>query len=334
MVALETAVVTHGLPRTPIDTPPRIVGDPGPAASEARRRCWGSADAPLDWTPSQPVNLGLARLVEATVRSAGGVPATVAVLDGELRIGLEGGELERLAGMTDASKCSIRELGRVMAAKGHGGTTVAGTLAAIRAANRRLGADGLPELRVFATGGIGGVHRNWGRTADISSDLLALGSTPVSVISAGAKVILDVPATREAFETHCVPVLGWLTDRFPLFTAPGLPDGPPLPRFDSMPALAAACRTHWEDLGRDEGILIANEIPEGMGLDPLELETLVHESVEAAESQGVSGAALTPFLLGRLAERSQGDALDANITLLCWNAAVGTALADALTTHG
>ena len=329
VVALETAVLTHGLPRTPLGSAPRLVEDPLETVRRARLDCWSLEDAPYRWDSEQPVNLEVARLVEATVRSRGGVPATIAVIDGTLRIGLDEAALVRLAAMEDVTKCSTRELGMVMARGGSGGTTVAGTLAAARAANRQLEASGLPRLEVFATGGIGGVHRNWNRTGDISSDIPALAETPMVVVSAGAKVILDLPATREAFETQRIPVLGWRTDRFPMFTAAGLPGTRALPRFDRIEAVAACCRSHWGLLDRTEGVLLANAIPEGLGLDPNRLEDQVLRAVAEAEQQGVNGAGLTPFLLGRLAETTRGEALDANISLLCSNASVATQLADA-----
>lgn len=328
VVALETAVLTHGLPRTSLGMTPRLVNGQDDDARRARQTCWGAETSPHEWNDGRPVNLEVARLVESTVRSQGGVPATIAVIDGILQIGLDDAALESLASMDNATKCSTRELGMVMARGGCGGTTVAGTLASAHAANRQLRGQNLPPIEVFATGGIGGVHRNWGRTGDVSSDIPALAETPMVVVSAGAKVILDLPATQEAFETQRIPVLGWLTDHFPRFTAPGLPEARSLPRFERLEDVAAACRAHWGLLDRPQGVLLANEIPQGLGLDPEKLEKKVLHAVADAEQRGIGGADLTPFLLGSLAESTSGEALDANISLLCSNAALATRLAE------
>ena len=330
VVALETAVVTHGLPRTPSSKAPRLVEETSKDAESARNACWADGRPPAEWRGDRPLNLEVARFIEATVRNQGGTPATVAVIEGTLHVGLDEAQLERLADRDDVAKCSTRELGRVMARKESGGTTVAGTLGACQAANRELAAAGLPAIEVFATGGIGGVHRNWNQHGDISADIRALSETSMAVISAGAKVILDLPATREALDTGMVPVFGWQTGRFPMFTAPGIEDEHPLPRFDDIEDMAASCRMHWDVLHRGEAVLVANEIPNGLGLDPERLEMLVKRAISEAEAEGISGAALTPFLLSRLAESTEGDALDANITLLCSNASVGARLAAAL----
>ena len=222
VVALETAVLTHGLPRTPLGSAPRLVEDPLETVRRARLDCWSLEDAPYRWDSEQPVNLEVARLVEATVRSRGGVPATIAVIDGTLRIGLDEAALVRLAAMEDVTKCSTRELGMVMARGGSGGTTVAGTLAAARAANRQLEASGLPRLEVFATGGIGGVHRGAERSFDVSADLTELGRTPLCVVCAGVKSILDIGLTLEYLETQGVAVatLGPPGVAFPSFFTP------------------------------------------------------------------------------------------------------------------
>jgi len=330
VVVLETAVLTHGLPRHPMPSPPRLVGDEGAAARTAREACWGAVRNPREWDGEAPLNLEVARLIEATVRCRGAIPATVAVIAGALHVGVEPTALAELAAAGDSRKCSTRELGPVIAASESGGTTVAGTLAAMRAANRILREKGLSPLEVFATGGIGGVHRGWNETGDISSDIRALAETPAAVVSAGAKVILDLDATLEALETHMVPVLGWRTDRFPMFTAQAPPDGRPLPSYSEMDRLAEACRVHWDDLARREGVLVANEIPTGMGLDPVELERKVTSAIAEARSSGIEGARVTPHLLARLAETTEGDALDSNITLICSNASVAARLADLL----
>lgn len=331
VVALETAVLTHGLPPRPLESTPRLLGEASEAAQQARRGCWDADESPYPFREDRPLNLEVARLIESTVRARGGVPATIAVLDGVLRVGLEPAELEALATRRDVGKCSSRELARTMAAGESAGTTVAGTLAATRAANKQLTQAGLRSIEVFATGGIGGVHRNWNVHRDVSADIRALATTPILVVSAGAKVILDLPATREALESHMVPVLGWRTDRFPMFIAPGLEDQRPLPMFDDVAQVARTCRTHWQLLAREESVLLANEIPAGLGLDPHALEREVCSAVLEADEKGIGGADLTPFLLENLAERTEGAALDANITLLCSNAALATRIAEALT---
>lgn len=330
VVALETAVLTHGLPARPLGSTPRLLGEASDAARRARADYWGADESPHCFREDHPLNLEVAHLVESTVRACGGVPATIAVLDGILRIGLSPSELEDLAGREHVHKCSTRELAPVMAAGFSAGTTVAGTLAAIRAANQQLCQQGLPTIEVFATGGIGGVHRNWSVHRDISADIQALATTRTVVVSAGAKAILDLPATREALESRMVPVLGWRTSRFPMFTAPGLANQRPIPRVDEEAEVARICRTHWQTLAREEGVLLVNEIPAELGLDPEELEREVAMAVLHAEEQGIAGAELTPFLLEDLAARTEGAALDANITLLCSNAALATRMARAL----
>ena len=330
VVALETAVLTHGLPREALGSMPRLLGEDSEDARAARSICWDANESPHPFRTDHPVNLEVSRTMESTVRACGGTPATIAVVDGKLRIGLDSVELETLATRENLEKCSTRELSRTIAKGGSGGTTVAGTLAAIAAANMQLERMGLRRIETFATGGIGGIHRNWNTHLDVSADINALARTPTLVVSAGAKIILDLPATREALESNMVPVLGWRTDRFPMFTAPGLASHPPIPRHDDLEEIARICRIHWQELGRMEAVLLANEVPAGLGLDPLVLEEHVLAAIREADANGISGAALTPFLLDDLARRTAGAALDANITVLCSNAALATRVAGEL----
>lgn len=262
----------------------------------------------------RPTNLETARLLEATVRGAGATPATIAVLDGKLRIGLPVRELERLAmGGDNISKVSSRDFGLVLA-RGHvGGTTVAGTLTAAS----------LAGIRVFATGGIGGVHR--GDSLDVSADIPALGSHRVAVVSAGAKSILDLPRTLEVLETSGVAVIGYRCDQFPAFYARS--SGLELfARVDNPAEAAGVMRAHWE-LGLAGGIVFANPIPEHAALGWAELEGWIESALSEAASAGVLGKALTPFLLDRLAAASGGRSLEANVALLEDNARVAAEIA-------
>jgi pseudouridine-5'-phosphate glycosidase len=323
VVLLETAVVTHGLPREPMAALPRLLFEDSKAADAARRSCFGAETEPPAWDGTNPVNLELARALSSTVRAAGGIPASTAVLDGVLRIGLECDEITRIA-TEDCCKVSARDLAPTIARTGSGGTTVAGTLAAMSAANLVLGMPGERPLRLMSTGGIGGVHRGWREHPDISADIRAIASTPALVVCAGAKVILDLPATREALDSNMVPLLGWRTNRFPNFTARGTMDDPHVERVEDAEQVARTCRVQWEDLGRCEGVVLLNEIPDQFGLDPDQLEDAVAAAVLEAREHGISGPELTPYLLSVLAMKTGGRALDANITLLLANASLAT----------
>ena len=280
VVALESTIITHGMP----------------------------------W----PQNLEMARGVEAVVRAAGAVPATIAVLDGRAVAGVEGTGLERLAQAgARAAKASARDLGALMAAGATAGTTVAATM--------RLAA--LAGIAVFATGGIGGVHRGAETTFDVSADLLELARTPVAVVCAGAKSILDIGKTLEVLETHGVPVLGYGTDEFPAFFA--RTSGHRVDhRFDDARQVARAIALH-RRLG-GAGVLIANPIPPEHALDSAAIEQRIAASVAQAEAGGIGGKALTPFLLGRIVAMTEGRSLAANIALVRHNAAVAAAVAAAL----
>ena len=325
VVALETAVTTHGLPREPVAMTPRILGEDSIAAKAARTRCFGSEDTPYTWTASNPVNVELARAMAATIRAGGGVPATTAVLDGVLRLGLEPHEIDRLA-TERVHKCSTRDLAFTMATGASGGTTVAGTLATIHSAQQVLKRDAVDGLCVMATGGIGGVHRCWTEHPDVSADLRAMAHTQAVVVCAGAKIILDIPATREALDTEMIPVLGWQTNRFPKFTVPGDPNEPPIERVDELGHIANTCAIHWGTLARREGLLLVNEIPDDFGLDAEQLETQIEAALALAQAEGIRGPEVTPHLLSTLAHSTSGGALDANITVLLSNTALATRL--------
>lgn len=319
VVALETAVLTHGLPRTPMKAPPCV------------RELVGGEHR---WDDDGPANLELARAMAAVVRHHGAVPATVGMLDGELIIGLSDAELVRLGNERGAVKLSSRDLGAAHALRDHGGTTVAGTLAAIALANASLGhADRgarRDPIRVFATGGIGGVHRGWTQQPDVSADLLALARTPVCVVSAGAKSILDLPATVEALDSLGVPVLGLATPWFPRFLTDG---AAPLAVQREVPSVAIAarvCHAHWGTFASTTGILLANPPPARFALGLDEVESIIAESVAEAVTRGITSAGVTPFLLARVAERTGGRSVHANVAALLNNGRVAAHLAAAL----
>lgn len=255
----------------------------------------------------RPRNLTLARTVEAAVREAGAVPATVALLDGRIRVGLDDAELERLATAEGVAKCSPRDLAPVLASGNLGATTVAGTIFVAA----RLG------IRLMATGGIGGVHRGGEASLDVSADLHELRRSGVAVVCSGAKIILDLPRTLEVLETLGVPVLGYGTADFPAFylTASGLP----VPRVDGLDGLAAAIAAQ-AALGWPTGMVVANPPPAELALDPAELEAALARALAEARAQGVRGKDETPFLLARLAEASGGRSVVLNEALVVANA--------------
>jgi len=260
--------------------------------------------------PGEGVEVGLAS--EAAVRAGGGVPATIGVLDGELVVGLTESELGRYD--ASARKLGPRDLAAAIAQGAVGATTVGGTLAAARSAG----------IRFMATGGLGGVHRGWPDPPDVSADLNALAATPALVVSSGVKSLLDVPATGELLETLGVPVLGWRTDELPLFySARG---GPPVSaRVESVDEAVRLARAHW-DLGGC-GLLVGR--PPDESLD--DVEPLIGAALEQAAAQGVSGQAVTPFVLAWLHRESDGRTLRANRDLVVGNARLAGELAAAFT---
>ncbi len=278
VVALESTLVSHGLPR--------------------------------------PLNLETATRAEAAVREVEGIPATVAVLDGSIKVGLSSGQLERLASADGVAKVSLRDVGQVLAGRTIGATTVATTMFAARLA-------GIP---VFATGGIGGVHR--GNNGDVSADLTALATIPVAVVCAGAKAILDVPRTVEALETLGVPTVGYRTDAFCEFWSPGR-DLPVGVQADHPAGVAAILTAHWST-GLTSGVVVTVPVPAGQAVDRSIIERAVAEGLAAASKAGVRGSALTPFLLDQVAEATSGASLKANVALIVNNARVAGEVAAAL----
>lgn len=258
-----------------------------------------------------PDNLTTAREVEHVVRSAGAVPATIAVIDGEPRVGLDDAALRRLAdgaARDGVAKASRRDLPVLVAAKATAGTTVAATMFLAHRA-------GIP---VFATGGIGGVHRGAEHTFDVSADLDELACTPVAVVCAGAKSILDLPKTLEALETRGVTVVGLGTDEFPAFFSRS--SGLALDhRVDTPAELAGLLHTHAR-LGMRGGVLVVAPIPTGAALDDAEIGARIDQAVAEAGARGITGKDVTPHLLGRITELTGGRSLAANVALIRNNA--------------
>ncbi len=265
-----------------------------------------------------PQNLEMAMAVEAVVILRGAVPATIAIMDGKFKVGLSGADLERLAQTGGkAAKASRRDVAALLASGAIAGTTVATTMMAAEAAG----------IQVFATGGIGGVHRGAESTFDISADLDELAMTPVAVVCAGAKSILDIPKTLEVLESKGVPVLGFGTDDFPAFWA-RQSGGKVDHRVDSAKAAAKVIALQFA-LGLG-GVLVANPIPEAAALDGAEIEGRIAEAIRNAEAEGVGRKELTPFLLKRIFELTDGKSLVANIALVENNAMVAADIAVAL----
>ena len=262
-----------------------------------------------------PRNVETAREVEQLVRAGGAVPATVAILHGVPRIGPDEAELDLLGSDPDVRKVSIRDLPYVVARGEHGATTVASTM--------RLAA--LAGIRVFVTGGLGGVHRGAETSMDISADLTELSLTDVAVVSAGVKSLLDIGRTLEVLETLGVPVVAVGSDDFPSFYSRSSGFRAPL-RLDSPDEIAAAMKAKW-DLGLAGGIVVANPIPVADEMPSDQIATLISQAVAEADRAGLTGAAVTPFLLGRIVELSGGASLEANIALVKNNARLGAAIA-------
>jgi pseudouridine-5'-phosphate glycosidase len=280
VVALETAVLTHGLPR--------------------------------------PLNLEAVRAMAAAVRAGGATPAVVGALDGRFIVGLDDEELTRLADAPDAVKASIRDLPVVVARRLAAGTTVATTAWLAHRAG----------IAVFATGGIGGVHRGAATSFDISADLPVLATTPLVVVCAGAKTVLDLPATLEWLETAGVPVVGYGVGELPGFFVPAT--GLRLAARADTPAEVAAIEAAQRALGLRSALVLAVPPPAAVAVPAADAEAHLQAALADLTAQGVHGSAVTPFLLGHLAEHSGGATLRANLALLTNNAAVGAAVAVAL----
>jgi pseudouridine-5'-phosphate glycosidase len=265
-----------------------------------------------------PLNLEAARRAESAVREAGAVPATIAVHDGKLVVGLTEAQLEELAAANAPRKASRATLALALAQGGWAGTTVSATMIGAR----------ICAISVFATGGIGGVHRGGAQTLDISADLDELARTPVLVVCAGPKSMLDIDLTLEYLETRGVPVLGWQTEELAGFYA--LESGRRLA--GSVADAAEAARmaaAHW-DLGLESGIVVAAPLPEEFALSEDEAETAIAQAVADAEAANIHGPASTPFVLGRIAEITNGRSVRANLALIENNARIAGQIARAL----
>jgi pseudouridine-5'-phosphate glycosidase len=278
IVALESTVLTHGLPR--------------------------------------PQNLQLAHDMERAVREQGATPATIGFLDGCLHIGLTESELDRLANEKDAYKVGPRDFATVITQEAAGGTTVAGTMFACKTSN----------IKVFATGGIGGVHREM--STDISADLQALATIPMIVVCAGAKAILDLPATLEYLETMSVPVIGFGTDEFPAFYSreSGLRVSLKL---NTPQEIVYFAKTHWS-AGLQSAVLVVNPVPETDAIPKSKMEPVIERASREAKEQNVHGKELTPFLLNRISELTKGESMKANLALLLNNARLAAQIAKAM----
>lgn len=264
-----------------------------------------------------PQNVAMATEVEGIVRDGGATPATIAILDGRICVGLSPDELELLASDGDVTKVSLRDLPYVVARGKHGATTVASTM--------RIAA--MAGIRVFVTGGLGGVHRGAQQSFDVSADLTELGQTSVAVVSAGVKSILDIGLTLETLETLGVPVLGFGTDEFPSFYSRSSGHGVPM-RVDTAAEVAAVMRSKW-DLGLEGGIVVANPIPAEDEIPADEIGAIIERALADMEALGIHGKDATPYLLGRIVEITGGTSLTANIALVRHNARLGAAIAGA-----
>ncbi|TLS33840.1 pseudouridine-5'-phosphate glycosidase [Geobacillus thermoleovorans] len=262
-----------------------------------------------------PENVQTAKDVERIIRDRGAVPATIAIIDGKIKIGLTDDELELLGTSRDVEKVSRRDLPYVVAMKKHGATTVAGTMICAEMAG----------IRVFATGGIGGVHRGAERTMDISADLQELARTNVAVVCAGAKSILDLGLTLEYLETHGVPVIGYQTDVLPAFYSRTSPFRVGY-RLDSAKEIAQFLETKWK-LGLNGGVVIANPVPKEDELEESYINAIIEQALKEAEKQHITGKSVTPFLLDRVKTLTGGKSLKANIALVKNNAALAADLA-------
>mgnify|MGYP001120970316 CR=1 FL=1 len=278
LVALESTVITHGLP--------------------------------------YPENLQLARDMESEVRQQNAVPATVGVVDGQIYVGLDESQLAHLATGQNLVKVSVRDFAPAMVGGRSGGTTVAGTLLAAN----------LAGLKVFATGGIGGVHRD--APFDVSTDLIGLSRTPLVVVCAGAKAILDIPATLELLETYGVPVIGFQTGDFPAFysRSSGLPVSA---RADTPEQVAQIAQAHW-GLGLNSAVLVCVPPPEEVALPTEAVAGAINQALAEAQAAGIHGQAVTPFLLQRVGELTHGSSLRTNLSLLRNNARVAAQIAQHL----
>ncbi|PRX79505.1 pseudouridine-5'-phosphate glycosidase [Bacillus sp. V-88] len=262
-----------------------------------------------------PQNVKTAREVEDIIRSKGAVPATIAILNGRIKIGLSQEELEYLGQATDVIKASRRDIPYILASGKDGATTVAATMICAE----------LAHIPVFVTGGIGGVHRNAEVTMDISADLEELAVSNVAVVCAGAKSILDIGLTLEYLETKGVPVLGYRTDSLPAFYTRSSPYSVNY-KVETPEETAGILKAKWE-LGLKGGVVVANPIPEADAMDEQEMDHIIETALKEADSEGIKGKEATPFLLGKVKELTDGRSLTANIALVKHNAQIGADIA-------
>lgn len=277
VVALESTIISHGLP--------------------------------------YPENLALAREVETIIQNAGATPATIAIMDGQIKIGLTDEELQYLAESDDVIKASKRDFAYLLASKKTGATTVAGTLLAAAMAG----------IRVFATGGLGGVHRGGEDTLDISRDLEELSIQPVAVVSAGVKSILDIGRTLEYLETKGVEVIGYKSTFFPAFYTRQSPYNVDY-RLDTPEDVAALLHAKF-DSGLEGGVLVANPIPEAFAMEEATIQKAIDQALKEALKKGVTGKAITPYLLDAIKTITKGKSLEANLALMKHNARVAAEIA-------
>lgn len=264
-----------------------------------------------------PKNVETAKNVEAIIRENGAVPATIAIMDGKIKIGLEPEELEILGNSPNVAKVSRRDMAEIVAQKRIGATTVAATMICAS----------LADIPFFVTGGIGGVHRGAEETMDVSADLDELAKTGVTVICAGAKSILDLDKTMEYLETKGVPVIGYQTDELPAFFT--RESGITLnSRIDSPEEIAAVCKAS-HDLALGGGMVIANPVPEADALPKAYIDEIIQDALAEADEKGIHGKASTPFLLGEIVRRTEGKSLETNIKLVENNAVLGAKIAAA-----
>lgn len=277
VVALESTIITHGMPF--------------------------------------PDNVETARQVEADIRADGAIPATMAIMDGKIRVGLDDTDLDRLAQAKDVMKCSRADLAFAISENRYGATTVAATMMAAHMAG----------IKVFATGGIGGVHKGAEDTFDISADLEELGRTPVCVVAAGAKALLDIPKTLEVLETKGVPVIAYGTDELPAFWS--RQSGLKAPyRLDEADEIARLLKTR-SILGDHGGVLISNPVPAESEIPQAEMATFIDQAIAKATKQGISGKDVTPFVLGAILDLTSGRSLVTNIALVRNNARLAARIA-------
>jgi pseudouridylate synthase len=280
IVALETTIISHGMP--------------------------------------YPQNIEMAKQVEQIIRDHGAVPATIGIMDGKIKIGLNEQELEEFATNQNVEKVSRRDLPYILSSGKIGATTVAATM---------IGAA-LAGIEVFATGGIGGVHREGEVTMDVSADLTELAQTNVAVVCAGVKSILDIGRTLEYLETHGVPIVGYKTSEFPSFYARESGYGVDF-HLDEAAQVARMLRAKWE-LGLSGGAVIANPVPAESAMDHLEIEGVIQQALAEAKDQNITGKKVTPFLLSRIKQLTEGRSLETNIALVYHNAQVAAQIAVAL----